>query len=81
MHCACTILLHVALQALKYFSTLSHRVHDFRGKKKVFGHKIVFQVSVQILSEIFFILRRTERDMIESVRRSSCKVLVILVRL
>ena len=80
MHCACTILLHVALQALKYFSTLSHRVHDFR-EKKVFGHKIVFQVSVQILSEIFFILRRTERDMIESVCRSSCKVLVILVRL
>jgi hypothetical protein len=39
----------------------------------------VFRFSLQILSQIFFILRRTERDMIENVNWSTCKVSVILV--
>jgi len=49
-------------------------------KKKLLIMKFVFRVSLQLLSEIFFIRRRIERDMIENVYRSSCKVLFIFVR-
>jgi hypothetical protein len=38
----------------------------------------VFQFYLQILTVAFLILRRTERDMIKNVYRSSCKVPVIL---
>ena len=44
----------------------------------VFEHKMGVLISLQILSEIFLILRRTERDVIVNVRRYSGKVLVIL---
>jgi hypothetical protein len=40
----------------------------------------VFCLSVQLLSETFLILRRTERDIIKNVYWSSCKVSVVLVR-
>jgi hypothetical protein len=62
------------------FPTLSHKGHDFRGG----GGREVTEKSVfifpTILSEIFFILRRNERDIIKNVYLASCKVLVILVR-
>ena len=48
--------------------------------KKLLNIKFVFRFSLQLLSETFLILRRTERDMIVSVYRSSCNVPVILVR-
>jgi hypothetical protein len=35
--------------------------------------KRVFRVSLQLASEAFFILRRTEWDMIDNVYLSSCK--------
>ena len=40
----------------------------------------MFRFSLQLLSETFLILRRTERDIIQNVYRSSCKVPAILVR-
>jgi len=40
----------------------------------------VFRVFLQDLSEIFFILRRNEREMIEIVNWSSRKVHCIIVR-
>jgi hypothetical protein len=61
-------------------STLSHKRQDFRGKKMLLNIKCVFWVSLQLLSETFLILRRSERDMIKNVHRSSCKVIVIPVR-
>ena len=37
--------------------------------------------ALQLSSETFLVLRRTERDMIKNVYRSACKVPVIVVRL
>jgi hypothetical protein len=47
---------------------------------KVVERKICLLTCVQHLSENVVILRRTERDTIISIHRSSCKVPVILVR-
>jgi hypothetical protein len=40
----------------------------------------MFWFHLQLMSETFFILRRTERDMIKNVQWSSCKVPLIFVR-
>ena len=44
------------------FSTLSHKPHVFR-KRRLLNIKCVFWFAVQLSSEIFLVLRRTERDM------------------
>jgi hypothetical protein len=66
------ILSSVACLAVTYFSTLYHKRQDFR--------KIVIEYKICILGfpmfETFLVLRKIQRD----VPRSSCKVLVILVR-
>jgi len=49
-------------------------------EKKLLNLKSVFRISLQLLSEIFFILRIIERDIIKYVYLSSCKVPFILVR-
>ena len=48
-------------------------------KKKVTEHKMCVLIFSTILSETFLSLRRTGRDMIKNVYRSSCKMPVILV--
>jgi hypothetical protein len=57
MQCACAVF--VACPGVHYFATLSHKLQDFREKKPL---KIVFRFSVQLVYEIFLILKRTERD-------------------
>jgi hypothetical protein len=52
-----------------------------KEKKKLLNTKCVFWFSVQLLSATFLILRRTKRDMVINMYRSSCAVLVIIVRL
>ena len=61
-----------------FFHFISQR-HHFR-KKKYVEHKICVLISSTNLYDIFLILRKTGRDMIKNVCRSSCKVPVILVR-
>ena len=63
----------------QYFSTFSHKRHNFRGKK-LLNTKCVFWFSLQLLSETFFILRRIERDMIQNAKWSACEVPFIIVR-
>jgi len=41
--------------------------------EKLLSTKCVFSFSLQLLSKTFLILRRSERDMIKNVHRSSCK--------
>jgi len=50
----------VASPALQYFSTLSHRRHDFR--KQVIENKTYISIISTCLSETFLILGRIERD-------------------
>ena len=68
----------VACLAVPYFSTLSHKRHDFR--KNVVKHKVIFLFSVKFLSETFLVLRRIQRYIVINVRMSSCIVPVILLR-
>ena len=56
-------------------STLSHKRHDFR-KINLLSTKCALWFSLQVFSETFLVLRRTERDMIKNVYWSSCKVKV-----
>ena len=80
MQCACPILSPVACPSLQYSSTLSHKRHDFRKKKMLLKTKCVFWFFLQLLSETFLILRRSERDMIRYVYWSYCKEPIILTR-
>jgi hypothetical protein len=67
------ILPSVASMALQHFSTLSHKWHDFWGKKFI-EHTVLFWFSLQFLSENFLILRRIEQDIIINVHRFSSEV-------
>jgi len=50
------------------------------GVGKLLSIKCAFRASLQLPSEMFFILKRMEQDMTGNLYRSSCKVLFILVR-
>jgi len=67
----------VACQALKSFSTLFHKRHDFREKLLNIKCVLIFSTN---LSETSLTLRRLLRDFIINVYWSSCKVPVIFVR-
>jgi hypothetical protein len=64
------ILLSVASLDLPYFPLCITKGKNLR--KSISNIKCGLWFSSQILSETFFILRRTERDMIINVYRSSC---------
>jgi len=66
------------LNVLQYFSTLSHKWHNFRKKNLLEPKMFVLNFCTK-LSKTLVILGRIQRDMIKNVYRSSCKVPVILV--
>jgi hypothetical protein len=66
--------------SIQYFSTLFYKRHDFRKKKKGIQRTMCVVTFSTFLSEKFLIAIRIEREVIKNVRRSSCKVTVILVR-
>jgi hypothetical protein len=81
MQYACTIVLSVAYLALQNFPHyLINGTILEEGKKALLNMKCVFRVSVQLLSDIFFILRKFKRDRIKTAYRPSCKIPFILVR-
>jgi hypothetical protein len=54
---ACTVLSSVVRLAIPYFSTLSHRLHDFRGEKCYWTKKYVLIFSTKFFfSETFLTL-------------------------
>jgi len=61
-----------------FFSKLCHKWHDLQ-KKKVIQNKMCVLIFSTNLSATFLILKRIQQDIIINVKRSSCKVLFILV--
>ena len=58
MPCACAILSSVACPALQHFSTLFHKMNDY----KILDMKLCCDFSLQLLSSTFLILRRIQGD-------------------
>jgi hypothetical protein len=70
------LLISVSSLALSYFSTLSHKWHDFG--RKLLNTKYVFWFSVQPLYKTFLILRRIEQDIIVMCRGRNIKYQLFL---
>jgi hypothetical protein len=74
------IILPVEPLCLQYITTLPHGTISGERGGELLNLNCALSFAPQILSEIFLILKRIERDMIINVYRSSYKVSVILVR-
>ena len=77
MQSACFVL-HLACLAVPHNATLSHKVHHIR--KEVIKHENVFLCFLQILSQIFLILKIIQLDIVTNVHTFSCKIPVVIVR-
>ena len=76
--CPCAILSSVCAPLSNIFP--HYLINGTVLAKQLLCIKYVFRVSLQILYETLFILRRSERDMIGNVYWSSCKLPFILLR-
>ena len=78
---------HIVMCGLSGFAVFFHiisQMAEFLGAGGVVEHKFFIYIymyifSLQLLSETFLILTRTERDTITSVNRFSCSVPGIVV--
>jgi hypothetical protein len=70
-------ILSVACPALQYFSTLSHKRHDFR-KKMLLNIKCVFWFSAQICLKYFFHSKKNPARYYKNVYWSSCTVQILM---
>jgi hypothetical protein len=72
---------HIVMWSARLYDIFPHYLDDGTiFGKTLLNIKFAFGFSLQLLSETFFIVKRTERDMIKTLNWSSCKVAVILVR-
>jgi hypothetical protein len=67
MQRASAILSSVFCTFLTYFSTLSHKWHDFSKEKLVTDYKMCVLIFCANFSDILLVLRRTERSMIKKM--------------
>jgi len=58
---------HVVICGLLRSTVFFHLINGTTYEKMLLNIKCVLQVSLQLVPEIFFILGKTERDMIENV--------------
>jgi hypothetical protein len=72
-HPFCTALYSHMWPICLYHKFPCYRTHGTIFGKKLLNVKCVFWLSLQLLSETFFILRRIQRD-IRNLQRSSCKL-------
>ena len=81
MQSACVVL-YCHLHTVRLYHIFPHYlINGTIFGKRLLNTKCVFLLSLQILSEIFLILRRIQRDTVINVYRSSCKVPIIVVRI
>jgi hypothetical protein len=82
MQCACAILSCAACPALPYFSTLSHKRHDFRAKKKVIEHKMcVFDIfSKDTRMSNFMKIRPVGAELFHADGRTDMRKLIVAFR-
>jgi hypothetical protein len=80
MHMRLVILSSVASPVVPHFDTLPHKRHNFR-ECVIEGKMCVDVLYYTRMFERFLILRTIHRGTVINVRGSSCKVLVIFVRL
>ena len=58
---------HIVIRGLPHTFHVISQIARFSGGKKLLNTKCVFWFSLQLLSEIFLILRRYERDIIKKM--------------
>jgi len=68
----------VAYPTLLYHSTLSNKRYNFIKNITEYKMCVLIPPPPQLLSKTFLILRRTERDIIKKVYRSSCKLRLLV---
>ena len=67
---------HIVIWPARFNNIFPHYLKNSKifNKERAWNTKFVFWFSLQSLSETFFVLRRTERNMIINVCWSSCKL-------
>jgi len=80
MQCACAMLSSVACPALLVQYFLQYLINGAVFGNKVLNMECEFWFSLQLLSETFLIISRTERHVITNIYWSSCTLSVITVR-
>jgi hypothetical protein len=80
MQCACAVFSSVACPAAPYFSTLSHKRHNFRLEVAVHRIKVCVLVLYRNSTRNISHSKMNSEDITINVHRTTCKVPVIIVK-